>query len=140
VARTCEDRRRFAAAARFTAGASESDPKLGDDLRFRHRHQPAGRAALAGVGQGEDDPRPDEAARTQFRAQACGWFRADLALFSTRLETDNANDRKTNGTSLRIKALSPNGLRQEIVRVRPLHANIWIPTCYYHSSDEFSLE
>ena len=73
LAALCYDTRRFAAAARLTAEALEIDPKLGDDLKPGrhpfHRHNAAGFAFLAGVGQGEDDPRPDEAARQRLRAR-----------------------------------------------------------------------
>ena len=83
--------RRFAAAARLAAEALEIDPKLGDDFQAPHRRRAAGLAFLAGVGQGEDDPRPDEAARQRFRAQARDWLRADLGLCSKKLD---ANERE----------------------------------------------
>jgi tetratricopeptide (TPR) repeat protein len=94
LARMCEESKRFAAAARLTAEALESDPKLGDNHKGRTRHQATGRAVLAGVGQGEDDPRPDEAARKRLRTQARDWFRADLGLYSKTLETGKADDRR----------------------------------------------
>ena len=92
LARMCFDTRRFAAAARFWAEAMEIDPKLGE-AKSRStdymiygdtvtRHHAACPAALAAVGQGEDDPRPDEAARNRLRAQARDWLRADLGLCS----------------------------------------------------------
>jgi hypothetical protein len=71
-----------------------SDPKLGDNLQGRTRHQATGGAVLAGVGRGEDDPRPDEAARNRWREQARDWFRADLRLYAKTVESGNANDRK----------------------------------------------
>ncbi|MFI5461338.1 MAG: hypothetical protein ACHRXM_38540 [Isosphaerales bacterium] len=88
-----DDHKQFAVATRLWAEALAIAPKLGDDLQAKHRHRAAGRAALAGVGQGEDDPRPDEAARNRFRAQARDWFRADLGLCSKKLDTGNAKDR-----------------------------------------------
>jgi hypothetical protein len=88
----CEERKWLAAAARLTAEALESDPKLGDAIQGRTRHQAAGLAVLAGVGQGEDDPRPDEAARKRWRAQARDWFRADLRLCANKVESGNASD------------------------------------------------
>ena len=88
LAGMCQETRRFAAAARLTAEALEIDPKLGDDLRAGHRRNAAGFAFLAGVGQGEDDPRPDEAARQRFRAQARDWLRADLGLCSKKLDAN----------------------------------------------------
>jgi tetratricopeptide (TPR) repeat protein len=90
LASMCQETNRFAAAARLTAEALESDPKLGDDFQAGHRHKAAGRAALAGVGQGVDDPRLNEAARNRFRTQARDWIRADLGLFTQKLDTGNA--------------------------------------------------
>jgi serine/threonine protein kinase len=94
LARMCEQRKLFAAAARLLGEALESDSKLGDDIQNRTRHQATGRAVLAGVGQGEDDPRPDEAGRNRWRSQACDWFRADLRLYAKTLESGNADDRR----------------------------------------------
>ena len=88
LARMCFDTRRFAAAARFSAEAMEIDPKLGEAKTYLifgdtdTRHHAACPAALAAVGQGEDDPRPDEAARNRLRTQARDWLRADLGLCS----------------------------------------------------------
>src|SRR5262249_55582673 len=93
LAGTCERKKLFAAAARLTAEALEMDPRLGDNLSQRIRHQAAGRAVLAGVGQGEDEPRPDEIARNQFRAQARAYFRADLRLYAQRVESGSSFDR-----------------------------------------------
>ena len=93
LAQVAGQHKKFAAAVRLSAEALESDPKLGDDLQARHRHHATGAAALAGVGKAEDDPRPDEAARDRFRAQARDWFRTDLGLCSKKLDTGNARDR-----------------------------------------------
>ena len=115
LASMCQESNRFAAAARLTAEALETDPKLGDVLQRpsrRHqqlpsfpngnihvgtllgsrRHDAASYAALAGVGQGVDDPRPDEAARNRLRTQARDWIRADLELCSKKLDAGNAMD------------------------------------------------
>jgi tetratricopeptide (TPR) repeat protein len=94
LARMCEEKKWLAAAARLTAEALTSDPKLGDNLEGRTRHQATGRAVLAGVGQGEDDPRPDEAARKRLRTQARDFFRADLRLYAKTLESGDASDRR----------------------------------------------
>jgi tetratricopeptide (TPR) repeat protein len=88
----CDQRKWPAAAARFRAEALASDPKLGDNFQSRTRHQATGGAVLAGVGQGEDEPRPDEAARKRFRAQARDWFQADLRLYAKTVESGNAKD------------------------------------------------
>jgi hypothetical protein len=88
----CEEKNWLAAAARLTAEALESDPKIGDNFQSRTRHQATGRAVLAGVGQGEDDPRLDEAARNRFRSQARDFFRADLGLYANKLESAKPGD------------------------------------------------
>ncbi len=92
LASMCQESNRFAAAARLTAEALESEPNLGDDLQANHRHHAIARAAMAGLGQGVDDPRPDAAARKGFRAQAREWLRADLELCSKKLDVANAMD------------------------------------------------
>ena len=91
LASMCQETNRFNAAARLTA--LESDPKLGDDLRASHRHDATARAAMAGLGHGVDDSRPDEAAKNRLRTQARDWFRADLALCSKKLDAGNETDR-----------------------------------------------
>jgi serine/threonine-protein kinase len=101
LAESCERKKQFAAAARLTAAALDIDPRLGDNVRNRARHQAAGRAVLAGVGRGEDDPRPNEAARTQFRTQARDFFRADLRLYARRVESGSPSDRRAIVTNLR---------------------------------------
>ena len=61
------DTKRYAAAARLWAEALEADPTLADDRRAQHRYNAACAAALAAAGQGEDDPKPDDAARAALR-------------------------------------------------------------------------
>jgi tetratricopeptide (TPR) repeat protein len=87
-ARMAYDTKRYAAAARLWAEALDADPKLADDLRAQHRYAAACAAALAGCGQGRDDPPPDDAARARLRGQALDWLRADLALRTKQLDTD----------------------------------------------------
>ena len=65
LAQMCYDTKRHAAAARFWAEALAADPKLGDDRQAGHRYNAACAAALAGAGQGKDDPPPDDAAAGQ---------------------------------------------------------------------------
>src|SRR5262249_30543305 len=70
----------YAAAARLFAEALAEQPELGHDLRKGVRYVAASAAALAGCGQGEDAPRPDEKERSRLRQQARDWLKADLAL------------------------------------------------------------
>jgi eukaryotic-like serine/threonine-protein kinase len=71
--------RRFALAARLWAEALAADPKLADDRQAQHRYHAACAAALAGSGQGKDDPKPDDAAKAKLRKQALDWLKAELS-------------------------------------------------------------
>jgi serine/threonine-protein kinase len=82
LAQMCYDTRRYAAAARLWAEALAADPKLADDRRAQHRYNAACAAALGAAGQGRDEPWPDESSRARLRAQALGWLRAELAIWS----------------------------------------------------------
>jgi eukaryotic-like serine/threonine-protein kinase len=75
-----------AAAARLYTDAFAADPKLADDRSAQQRYNAARAAALAGCGQGNDDPPPDEAARVSLRQQALGWLRAELAAWGRILD------------------------------------------------------
>jgi tetratricopeptide (TPR) repeat protein len=74
-----------AIAVRLYEDAFAAQPDLADDLRAGHRFAAARCAALAGTGQGRDDPPPDTAARARLRAQALAWLRADLAASASYL-------------------------------------------------------
>jgi tetratricopeptide (TPR) repeat protein len=74
-------------AARLLGEVLAVNPKLGDDRRALVRYNAACCAALAGCGQGNDDPPPDEAARTRLRNQALDWLRDELAAWSKVLES-----------------------------------------------------
>jgi hypothetical protein len=93
MALMCAETRRFATAARSWPEAMEREPKLGDSLQSRARHQAAGVATLAGVGRGEEELRLNDAARSRLRIQARDCLRADLRLCSQSLDTGNAKDR-----------------------------------------------
>jgi tetratricopeptide (TPR) repeat protein len=87
LAQRASDTARHALAARLWSEALETDPKLADDREAQHRYDAACAAALAGSGQGKDDRPPDEAAKAKLRAQALGWLKAELTVWSTLLET-----------------------------------------------------
>jgi serine/threonine-protein kinase len=93
LAQTCYDARRHAAAARFWAEALAAEPKLGDDRRSWHRYNAACAAALAGCGQGTDDPKPDDAARARLRGQALDWLQAERAAWAKVLDSGDASAR-----------------------------------------------
>jgi hypothetical protein len=77
--------RHFATAARLYAGAMESDATLAADRRRQPAYNAARSAALAAAGQGNDDPKPDEAARAKLRGQALGWLTSELSAWSRLL-------------------------------------------------------
>jgi hypothetical protein len=74
----CALTRRYRSAARLDAEAFAAQPGLADDLQAVHRYNAACSAALAGCGQGQDAPRPDDKGRARLRKQALGWLQADL--------------------------------------------------------------
>ncbi len=85
-ARLCYEKRLHGASVRFWAEALQAQPKLADDLRVGHRYNAACAAALAGCGQGKDDPPLDRAAKARWRKQAIDWLKADLAAWLKILE------------------------------------------------------
>ena len=87
IASICYDKQLHAAAARFLSDAFQIDGKLADDLQAGERYNAACSAALAGCGQARDDPPPNEAARTKLRQKALSWLKADLALWTKRVES-----------------------------------------------------
>jgi tetratricopeptide (TPR) repeat protein len=86
--------RHYVASAQLYAEAFEADPRLADDLKESHRYNAAFSAALAGVGKGDDDPPPDDAARANLRRLAREWLRADLVLWRTQLDTGTIASRQ----------------------------------------------
>ncbi len=72
-------------AARLFAEALAADPKLADDRQVQIRYNAACVASLAGCGKGNDDPAPDDGAKTVLRQQALDWLKAELATWTTLL-------------------------------------------------------
>ncbi len=66
--------------------AFQAEPKLAGDMQAGNRYNAACAAALAGSGQGKDDPPLDEPAKARWRKQAIDWLKADLAAWSKVLE------------------------------------------------------
>ena len=67
--------------------AFKAQPALANDLEADNRYNAACAAALAGGGQGKDEPPLDEAARARWRKQAVDWLKADLATWTSQVET-----------------------------------------------------
>ncbi len=93
IADLCYRKALHGASARIYTEALSIDPKLADDLEASHRYNAACAAALAGCGQGKDDPPPDEAAKAILRRQAIEWLKADLAARAKRLDGGKPEDR-----------------------------------------------
>jgi tetratricopeptide (TPR) repeat protein len=81
-AQLCYDRRLQGASARLWTEAFRAQPKLAEDMRAQLRYNAACAAALAGSGQGKDDPTLDESAKARWRKQALDWLKSDLAAWS----------------------------------------------------------
>jgi len=79
-----------ATSARLYAEALANDPKLADDRQAGHRYNAACAAALAGCGQGKDDPPPEGAAKTNLRKQAREWLQSELAAWAKVLDSGPA--------------------------------------------------
>jgi tetratricopeptide (TPR) repeat protein len=93
LARFCQTaRKRYAASARFYAGAFAAEPKLADDLGTQDRYNAACAAAIAGCAQGEDAGQLSDPERTRRRRQALDWLRADLDAWERLLAKEPTGD------------------------------------------------
>jgi tetratricopeptide (TPR) repeat protein/tRNA A-37 threonylcarbamoyl transferase component Bud32 len=93
LAQRAYDRSLHAAAAQLFAEALKADAKLALDRQAQVRYNAACAAALAASGRGKDDPQPGDSAKTKLRRQALEWLNAELAVWSTLLESANARQR-----------------------------------------------
>ena len=94
------DRAFHSGAARLWAEALTADPKLGDDREVQHRYNAACAAALAGCGEGKDDPAPDDGAKARLRRQALDWLKDELSAWSKALESSPPQNRPVIGQTL----------------------------------------
>lgn len=111
----CYNLKRFSASARLCAEAFQAEPKLAVDMEAQHRYNAACAAALAGCGQGKDEPPLDEAARARWRKQALDWLKADLAFWSKQVETGTPQVRGAVAKKLQHWKADPDleGIRDE---------------------------
>ena len=79
--------KRFAAAARFFAGAFAADEKLADDLLLGYRYNASCAAARAVGGQGVDGSTLSDDERATLRRQALDWLKADLQAWRDILQS-----------------------------------------------------
>jgi serine/threonine-protein kinase len=94
-AQLCYEKKLHGVSARFWTEAFKAQPKLAEDMQAQHRYNSACTAALAGSGQGKDDPPLDEAAKARWRKQAIDWLKADLAARSKVLKSDSPQARQS---------------------------------------------
>ena len=102
------DTKRYAGAARLWAEALAADPKLADDRQAQHRYNAACAAALAAAGRGEDDPKPDDAARARLRPQALAWLQAEFAAWAKVLDSGDPKARPLVRQTLRHWQVDPD--------------------------------
>jgi tetratricopeptide (TPR) repeat protein len=80
-----DNKKRYAAAARWYAEAFEVQPDLADDLQGGHRYAAACAAALAGCGQAADANGLPDKERSRLRQKALYWLRGDLSAWRALL-------------------------------------------------------
>jgi tetratricopeptide (TPR) repeat protein len=115
LAQMCYDKKLQGAAARLWENAFETQSLLADDLSARNRYNAACAAAMAGAGQGKDDPPLDEAAKARWRKQAIDWLKADLAEWSKLLASGPSQVRQSISQTLQHWKADSDlaGLREE---------------------------
>jgi serine/threonine-protein kinase len=86
-------KRLYAATVRFYAEAFDAKPELVKNPASDFRYDAACAAALAGCGQGKDNPKPDDKERARLRQQALDWLKADLALWTKQADSDKPKER-----------------------------------------------
>jgi len=94
LAQLASSRSLYAAAARLWSLALAGEAKAVDDRQAHLRYDAARAAALAGCGQGKDDPPPDDATKAKLRSQALEWLKAELVSSSQVLDKKPAPDRR----------------------------------------------
>ena len=101
------------ASAQLMAKAFDGQPKLAEDLKSQNRYNAACAAALAGCGQGKDQPPLDEATKVHWRKQALDWLKADLAAWSKLLASGPPQARQLISDTLQHWKADPDlaGLR-----------------------------
>jgi len=114
-ARLCSyyERRLYATSARLHDEALAATPQLADDHIDEYRYRAARAAAMAGCGQGKDQPPPDDAIKDRWRTKAVDWLKAELRARSTFLETSSPQARLAVVEALRHWKVDPDlaGLR-----------------------------
>jgi tetratricopeptide (TPR) repeat protein len=115
LADLCSKKQLHGASARFWREAFQKQPALADDMKTGNRYNAACVAALAGSGQGQDEPPLDEAVKARWRTQARDWLKADLAAWAKALESGPAQMRPSIGQTLQHWKIDADlaGIREE---------------------------
>jgi hypothetical protein len=93
LAQRAYDKRLFVTSARLWIELLEAHPALADNRQAQHRYNAACSAALAALGEGRDNPPPDDAAKARLRQQAARWLKAELATWTGVLATADRQQR-----------------------------------------------
>ena len=114
-ARLCHKKGLFVASAQLWAEAFRSRPKLADDMDAKHRYNAACSAALAGCGQGQDNPLLDDTVKVRWCKQAIDWLKADLAAWSEILQSGPPQARQAVAVTLHRWKADPDlsGMRDQ---------------------------
>jgi tetratricopeptide (TPR) repeat protein/tRNA A-37 threonylcarbamoyl transferase component Bud32 len=99
-------RRRHAGAVRLYEELFRKDPTAAGSKE--RRYNAACSAALAGCGQGDDDPAPGADERARFRRRAIDWLRADLKVRVAALAAADPKARGAAGRALRHWQADPD--------------------------------
>ncbi len=83
----------YASSARLYTEALAKDHGLAGDRRTQHAYNAACAAALAGVGEGEDDPPLADTARAKLRQKALEWLKAELGTWAEVLTAGPAESK-----------------------------------------------
>jgi len=86
-AQVCYAKKLHGPSARFWAEAFQAQPMLAEDMQVGNRYNAACAAALAGSGQGKDDPPLDDGTKARWRKQSVDWLKADLTAWSKVLDS-----------------------------------------------------
>ena len=104
LARLCQIKHLDATATQFWGEAFKVLPGLAEDIPAELRYRAACSAAMAGCGQGKDDPPPDASARARLRQQALDWLEAELAAYSRLLQNGKPRERRRDTETARPMA------------------------------------
>jgi serine/threonine-protein kinase len=107
-AQLCSWRQLHGASARLSAEAFRAAPRLADDMNTQNRYNAACAAALAGCGQGKDNPPLDDPTKARWRKQALDWLKADLAAWSRLLQTGPPQARESIAKTLQHWKADPD--------------------------------